>query len=387
MTQTAAPPAAAPSNATPFAIHLPDDRLAAIRAQVAGFDWDAMPDAGGWSAGVGVSDLRRLVDRWLHGFDWRAQEERLNRLPQFTAEVLGQRLHFVHARGDGSRPPILLIHGWPGSFVEFERLVEPLVADGHDVVVPSLPGYAFSGRPEAPIGPRRTAELFHRLMSELFGAGRYLVQGGDWGAAVGAWMAHDHAGPCAGLHLNMVLVQAADAAPTTPEELGWAGRRAELNQQEGGYSHLQQTRPQTLGAAMSDSPVGVAAWILEKFGVWADVPRRADGSPDLWAAFDEDTLLTNIVLYVATDAFASATWMYKGRAEEGSDRFPAGSRVAVPTGVAAFPDPAFPPPPRSQAAKSYEIVRWTDMPRGGHFAALEQPEAWLAEVRGFLAGL
>ena len=277
----------------------------------------------------------------------------------------------------------MLIHGWPGSFIEFEALVAPLVAAGHDVVVPSLPGYAFSGRPAAPIGPRCTAELFHRLMTDLFGAGRYLIQGGDWGGAIGAWMAHGHPDAVAALHLNMVLIQAEDAVPKRPDEIAWAARRAALAKEEAGYSHLQGSRPQTLAVAMTDSPVGVAAWILEKFGAWADVTRDADGRPDLWAAFDADTLLTNIMLYLAPQAFATSSWMYRGRVLERSGQFAPGTRITVPTGVAAFPDPVFPPPPRSQAAKTYNVTHWTDMPKGGHFAALEQPDLLLADIRAF----
>jgi pimeloyl-ACP methyl ester carboxylesterase len=371
--------------AKPFTIAVPDVRLAAISAKVASFDWGALPDAGSWQSGVGLADLKRLVDYWRTRFDWRSQERRLNALPQFTTELLGQKLHFIHARGDGSRPPLLLLHGWPGSFIEFEALIAPLVADGHDVVVPSLPGYAFSGRPASPIGPRRTAELMHGLMAELFGDARYLVQGGDWGAAIGSWMAHDHPDAVAALHLNMVPIQAADAVPKTPDERAWAAQRAKLAKEETGYSQEQGTRPQTLGVAMADSPVGVAAWILEKFGAWADVPRDAQGRPDLWQAFDEDLLLTNIMLYLVEASFITSTWMYRGRVLEGSGQFPAGTRIKVPTGVAAFPDPVFPPPPRSQARKTYRIVHWTDMEAGGHFAALEQPKRLLSDMRRFFA--
>ncbi|WP_277971283.1 epoxide hydrolase family protein [Sphingomonas echinoides] len=371
--------------AEPFFIAVPDDRLAAIRAKVEAFDWSLMPDAGSWQSGVGLADLKRLVDYWLADYDWRAQERRLNMLPQFTADVQGQSLHFIHARGDGSRPPLLLLHGWPGSFLEFEALIAPLVDDGHDVVVPSLPGYAFSDRPVSPIGPKQTAELMHGLMVELFGTRRYLVQGGDWGAAIGGWMAHAHPDAIAGLHLNMVLLQANDAVPKKPDEVAWAAKRAKLAKKETGYSQEQGTRPQTLGVAMSDSPVGVAAWILEKFGAWADVPRDAHNRPDLWQAFDEDLLLTNIMLYLVEGSFVTSTWMYRGRVLEGSGSFPAGTRITVPTGVAVFPDPVFPPPPRSQAEKTYDIVQWTEMPAGGHFAALEQPELLLADMRRFFA--
>jgi pimeloyl-ACP methyl ester carboxylesterase len=242
--------------AKPFTISVSDERLAAMRAKVEAFEWNDLPDAGGWRSGVGLTDLRRLVSYWLDRYDWRVHEQRLNLLPQYTADVLNERLHFVHARGDGSRPPLLLLHGWPGSFLEFEQLVSPLVADGHDVVVPSLLGYAFSGRPKAPIGPRQMAELFHHLMVDLFGTVRYFVQGGDWGAGIGAWLAHGHPDACMGLHLNMVGIGTNDAVPTTPAEVAWAARRTELAEEETGYSHEQGTRPQTLGISMADSPVG-----------------------------------------------------------------------------------------------------------------------------------
>ena len=183
--------------AEPFEISVSDERLSVIRQRIAAFRWEDVPDAGGWRSGVGLADLRRLTGYWLEQYDWRRQEARLNAFPHFLADVDGERIHFLHIRGDGSRLPLLLIHGWPGSFLEFENLIGPLVADGHDVVIPSLPGYAFSARPAAPIGPRRTGALFHTLMTDLFDDAQYLVQGGDWGAAIGAWMAYDQSTACA----------------------------------------------------------------------------------------------------------------------------------------------------------------------------------------------
>jgi pimeloyl-ACP methyl ester carboxylesterase len=242
--------------AEPFVIAVLDDRLAAIRAKVEAFNWSLMPDAGTWQSGVGPADLKRLVDYWLADYDGRAQERRLNMLPQVTADVQGQRLHFVRARGDGSRPPLLLLHGWPGSFFEFEALIAPLVADGHDVVVPSLPGYVFSGRPVSPIGPKQTAELMHGLMVELFGTRRYLVQGGDWGSAIGGWMAHAHPEVIAGLHLNMVLLQANDAVPRKPDEVAWAVKRAKLAKEETGYSQEQGKRPPMRRTRLAVAPRG-----------------------------------------------------------------------------------------------------------------------------------
>lgn len=371
---------------TPFTIAIPDERLAVIRGRVANFRWEDVPDAGGWRSGVGLADLKRLTDYWLDHYDWRRQEAALNAFPHFLANIDGEQVHFMHIRGDGSRLPLLLIHGWPGSFLEFEGLIAPLVADGHDVVIPSLPGYAFSGRPKAPIGPRRTGTLFHTLMTDLFGGAKYLIQGGDWGAAIGAWMAHDEPLACAGLHLNMVLIHAGDAKPESDKERAWAERRAAQATEEAGYAHEQGTRPQTLGIAMGDSPVGVAAWIFEKFGAWADVPRDKDGTPNLWEVFDEDLLITNIMLYLVTSAFTTSTWLYRGRTLEGSRAFSDGARIQVPTAVSAFPDPVFSVPPRSLVEKTYNnIVQWTDMEQGGHFAALEQPRRLLADMRSFFA--
>ncbi|MVA22033.1 alpha/beta fold hydrolase [Agrobacterium vitis] len=370
---------------SPFTIHISDGRLSAIRTKVKAYDWCQLPDAGGWSAGVGVNDLKRLVTYWLDTYDWREVEQRLNRLPNFKTDVEGEEIHFLHAKGDGTRPPVLLLHGWPGSYLEFERLIDPLVANGHDVVVPSLPGFAFSQPITGVLGPRRIGELMHILMTKLFGGRKYVVQGGDWGAAIASWMAYNQPDALLGFHLNMVSVLAKDAEPTTPEEKDLLKRRAEILDWETGYNHEQETRPQTLGVALSDSPVGTAGWILEKFGKWADLGTTANGSPDIWSKFSEDELLTNIMLYLAPSSVVTSTWIYHGKRLEGSQTFLEGTRIKVPTGVAAFPDPVFLPPPRSFAEKTYNIVHWNEMPKGGHFAALEQPELLLADLRAFIA--
>lgn len=368
---------------TPFSIAVPQARVDQIRERVEQYNWDDLADAGGWKSGVGLDDLRRLTAYWLDHYDWRAAEARLNIQSHFITTVDGQDIHFIHAKGDGSRAPVILLHGWPGSFLEFRDIIEPLVADGHDVVVPSLPGYAFSGRPSSPIGSRRTAKLCNELMNRLFGAKRYLVQGGDWGSAVAAWIAQDFPERCLGLHLNMVMVQARDATPSTQDELAWAEARQRTTADEMGYANEQGTRPQTLSVALADSPVGVAGWILEKFAAWSDVPRDAEGRPDLWSAFDEDFLLTNLMLYLATNAIVTSTWFYRGNILEDSRRFDPGDRVTVPTAVAAFRDPVFLMLPRSLVEKSYHVVQWSDMPAGGHFAALEQPALLLADLRRF----
>ena len=370
-----------------YAIYVPDARLKVIREKVSGYDWSRLLDVGGWEAGVGKADLKRLADYWLERFDWRAIERRLNALPHFITDVDGEHIHFVHARGDGSRPPLLLLHGWPGSFIEFEALIAPLVAAGHDVVVPSLPGFAFSNPITGIIGPRRAGEILHALMARLFEGSRYIVQGGDWGAHIASWMAHDRPDALLGFHINMVSIFAEDAKPITGAEKDLMSRRDVILERETGYNHEQETRPQTLGVSMADSPVGLAGWILEKFGMWADLPKRADGSPDLWARFTEEQLLTNIMLYVGPASEVTSTWIYRGKRLEGSDHFTAGTRITVPMGIAAFPDPVFLPTPRSFAEQTYNVVHYTEMPAGGHFAAFEQPQLMLADLRAFIAGL
>ncbi|WP_191059457.1 epoxide hydrolase family protein [Geminicoccus harenae] len=372
---------------SPYRIDVPEERLAAIMAKVDAYDWSQLPDIGGWTAGVGIADLKRLVAWWRDSYDWRAVEGRLNLLPQFVTDIEGERLHFLHVRGDGSKPPVLLLHGWPGSFLEFERIWAPLAQDGHDVVVPSLPGFAFSRPITGVIGPRRAGALMHGLMTRLFGERRYLVQGGDWGAHIASWMAHDRPEALLGFHINMVSILGEDVRPATPAEQELIAGRQAILEWETGYNLEQETRPQTLGVALADSPVGAAGWILEKFGQWADLPKRADGSPDLWSRFSEEELLTNIMLYLAPSAMVTASWIYHGKRLEGSSRFPAGTRVRAPMGVAAFPDPVFLPTPRSLVEQTYDVVHWSEPGAGGHFAALEQPELMLADLRAFIGKL
>lgn len=377
-----------------FRIAVPQARLDAIRARVSAFDWDGFPDAGGWSAGMDKATLRRICDHWLHGYDWRAQEARLNALPQFHAEIEGIPVHFLHLRGSGpaGRPPLVLTHGWPSSFLEFveaaQRLAWPerfwgRAADGFDVIVPSLPGYAFSGRPAHPIGPRAVARMWNTLITRTLGYPRYIAQGSDWGSIVSAWIAHDHAGPCFALHIKLATIQLASGTPQGPAEEEYLAFTRRMASEEAGYSAIQATRPQTLGFALADSPVGTAAWILEKFAAWSDLPRAA-GTPDLEAVYTLDQLLTNVMLYLVTDSIVTSTWLYKGTVDEQSRLLE--RRVDVPTSVAAFADPVFPAPPRSLAERSFNIVRWADL-RGGHFAAMEQPEIFVEDVRAFALGM
>ncbi|MGY2800288.1 pimeloyl-ACP methyl ester carboxylesterase [Ewingella americana] len=370
---------------TPYRINISEQRLTAIAAKVVAYDWSQLPDLGGWRGGVGVKDLQRLVDYWQNSYDWRRTEQRLNQLPNFMAEIEGEHIHFVHVSGNGSKPPVLLLHGWPGSYLEFEQLLAPLAEEGHDVIVPSLPGFAFSQPITGVIGPRRAAELIYGLMGERFGQTRFIVQGGDWGSGIAAWLAHQHPEALLGIHLNMADLLAKDTPASTPEEKNFVAQRKVILDWETAYNHQQETRPQTLAVALADSPVGAAGWILEKIGTWADLLQTADGSPDLWSKFSEEELLTNIMLYLAPSSMVTASWMYHGKRLEDSDHFPAGTKIQVPTGFAAFRDPVFIPPPRSYAEKTFNIVHWSEMPAGGHFAAWEQPELLLQDLRAFIA--
>ncbi|PVX28640.1 epoxide hydrolase family protein [Sphingomonas pokkalii] len=377
--------------AVPFTIAIAESRLSWIQDRVRAFPWDSVPDAGGWGAGMAKDTLRRIVDHWANGYDWRAEEAALNGLPQFRAETDQGRLHFVHLRSQAgaTRLPILLLHGWPGSFAEFRdvapRLAHPerfggTAADAFDLVIPSLPGFAFSDKLRAPIGARTIAGMMHHLMTRTLGYEHYIVQGGDWGSAIGSWIAHDYPQACIGLHLNMAILSHGGARAETEAEKAYRAEQARSRDSEGAYAQLQRTKPQTLGFALEDSPVGAAAWMLEKFVAWSDLPH-VDGTPDLEAVHSIDRLLTNVMLYVATGSMTTSTWIYLGNTHDNAVLLE--HPVTTPTAVAAFPDPVFSPPPRSLAEKSYNIVRWTPMPRGGHFAAMEQPQAFAADLRTF----
>ena len=376
----------------PFRVAVPEKTLERIRAKVAGYTWHYMPDDGGWSYGANLDYMKELCAYWLDEFDWRAQEAVLNRFPQFTVPVDGIDIHFIHEIGSGPAPtPLLISHGWPGSVAEFRNVIEPLahperfggdVADAFDVVAPSLPGFGFSGRPSRPMGPRGMANVFAKLMTEGIGYDRYVAQGGDWGGAVSSWLGYEHAPACKAIHINILTMRHPDG-PQGAEEEAWEARFEEEQIMENGYRTIQATKPQTLSYAMNDSPVGIAAWITEKFNSWS----HTDGD-DIESAHTKDELLTNIMIYIVTGTFNSASWIYYGRREEGGRLLsPEGKRVEVPTGCALFPEELLAWPPRSYAERIYNITHWTKMPRGGHFGAMEEPELFVEDVRAFVRTL
>ena len=376
----------------PFTIHVPDETLDRIRRRVAGFPWHEMPDDGGWACGTNLDYMKELCAYWVNEFDWRKQEAAINRFSHFKVTVLGIDMHYLLERGSGPDPmPLLISHGWPGSIVEFLEIIEPLahperfggeIEDAFDVIAPSLPGFGYSGRPPRPYGPRRMAEVMNGLMTEALGYEGYLAQGGDWGGAISSWLGFDHAEACRAIHIN-ILTMRHPGGPQGQEERDWAERFDRDQFSENGYRIQQATKPQTLSYAMMDSPVGIAAWLIEKFNSWSDTV-----GDDIESAHSKDRLLTNIMVHVTTRTFNTASWIYYGREEEGgrilSDE---GKRVEVPTACAVFPKEILEWPPRSYADRLYNIQRWTEMPRGGHFAALEEPELLVEDIRDFARSL
>jgi microsomal epoxide hydrolase len=379
-------------SAAPFTIPVNEAEVAWIRDRVAAYRWFEEPPGAGWRHGANRDYMQRLQAHWLERHDWAAAVDHLNRLPHWRVQA-GEdggkpfHLHCIHLRSSrADARPLLIAHGWPGSILEFDAIIQRLAepedpsAPAFHVVAPSLPGYAWSDRPTAPIGPREVARRYDALMGAL-GYDRYVYQGGDWGCVIGGWIGLDSA-RVAAIHLNGFGLRPADMAPTTPEEADWLQKAVATRDTETAYLQLQGTKPQSLGFAMMDSPIGVAAWFAEKFVGWSDVAGDYTDPP-----FTMDQMLTNIMIYLTTRSFLTATWIYRGMFLEGGFAMPKGRRVEVPTGVAAFPRDLLAFPPRPMVERGYNVAHWTTMPRGGHFASLEEPELFLADLRAFVASL
>ena len=376
---------------TPFKIEVPEATLADIRERVRRFSWHEMPRGDGlegtWAYGANLEFMRALCDYWVTTYDWKRWQSALNRFPQFVSTVDGIDIHFYLERGSspGARP-LILSHGWPGSVFEFLNLIEPLAhperfggdaKDAFTVVVPSLPGYGWSGKPARPIGPRTTARLFDKLMTDTLSLDGYIAQGGDWGSAISGWMGYEGQG-CRAVHMNMQGWVSPGVRPETDAEKTHAARGQQLFELEGAYFREQTTKPQTLSYAMMDSPVGACAWIVEKFHGWSDTRGGFE------SVYSMDQLLTNVMIYLVTRSFGTATWLYRGLAEDpGGLPVPAGARIEKPVGIAAFPVDLIPFPPRSLVERHMNVTHWTDFVAGGHFAALERPDDLVNDIRGF----
>ena len=370
---------------SPFEVDLGDDLIAGIRARVRGARLPAQR-GDGWEHGASIDYLEEFRRYWIEEYDWAAAQKRLNAHPQFTATIEGLDVHFYWLRAGGPSPrPLLLTHGWPGSVVEFLSVIEALAhpetsggdgADAFDVVVPSLPGFGFSGRPEGIVGPRSTARLWRRLMTEVLGYERFGAQGGDLGSMVTAYLGGEHADVVSAIHLNFVPIRPVPDTGLSQEERRWKADADAYRASELDYFSLQEHRPQTLAVALQDSPLGAAAWMLERLNSWSDggVAR----------AFRIDDLITNLMLYVATGRIESSLWFYRSFLLECEGRTHPSTRVEVPTGVAVFPKEMLNGrPPRTWVERDYHVVHWSNMQRGGHFACLEQPELFVRDLREF----
>jgi epoxide hydrolase len=377
---------------TPFRIDVPDDVISDLRSRISQTRWPDRECVDDWSQGLPLAYAKDLAAYWAEGYDWRTREAALNRFDQFTTEIDGLAIHFIHQRSPHPDAfPLVITHGWPGSIVEFHKVIGPLTdptahggraEDAFHVVCPSLPGYGFSGKPSTTgWGVGKVAEAWDELMTRL-GYQRYGAQGGDWGAVITTQIGRNSGpgnGHCAAIHLNMPQGRPPKEGVENPtaEEKAALAAGAHYRQWESGYSKQQSTRPQTLGYGLVDSPVGQMAWIVEKFWAWTD----SDGNPE--NVLSRDEMLDNVMMYWVTGSAASSARMYW----ESFRRFTTPPhRVELPTGVASFPDPIG-KPPRHWCEQNYNITRWTNMPRGGHFAAFEQPELFVDDVRAFFAAV
>jgi len=367
-------------------LHVEDAELLELRRRLSSMRWPAPWPTEPWQAGTDAGELRRLAAYWADGYDWRAAEARINQLPSFHAEIDGRRLHFL--KFEGERPdawPIVLTNGWPSTFYEMVGLAERLARPSEfgrpldpcfTVVVPSLPGFTFSEqRPTLPADVP-TPEIWHRLMSQELGFERYFAHGGDLGAGITSRLGIAHPEALLGLHLMAVAAPAElDESTVTDEERGYLDRLARWSRDEGAYMHQHSTRPLTLAYALSDSPVGLLGWILEKYRAWSD------SGGNLSSRFTDDFLLTQASLYWFTNTIGTSLRPYY---EYGRGVERALPRVPVPTAVALFPADIG-QPPRSWAERTYDVVRYTRMPAGGHFAPVEEPDLLAQDIAAFAA--
>ena len=372
----------------PFKVKIPDEIIQNINSKVKNYSWHEMPDDGGWDYGTNLDYMKEFSKYWLENYNWRETEKKINRFKNFKCNIDNIDIHFIHEKGSGKNPrPLLLSHGWPGSIIEFLHIIEKLAhpekfggneEDAFDVIVPSLPGFGFSSRPARPIGPRKMSSIFNKLMTDKLGYKKYIAQGGDFGGTICTWLAYDYPKNLLGIHINILITRHPDG-PQTSEEKEWQERFRRDQRIEDGYRTQQATKPQTLSYAMMDSPVGVAAWIIEKMRGWSDLKNG-----DIESVYSKEILLSNIMIYLVTKTFNTASWIYYGRREEGGRSLPKEHLpLKVPTAIAVFPKEYLEWAPRSYVERIYNVKRWTKMSKGGHFAALEQPELLIKDITEF----
>jgi pimeloyl-ACP methyl ester carboxylesterase len=376
----------------PFKVNIPSSRLKEIIAKVENYPWSLMPNMKNWEHGTNKNYLKELCDYWIKNFKWKKYEKLINNFTNFKTTVEDIEIHFIQEKGSGPNPkPLLLMHGWPGSIVEFLEIIKPLAhpenyggkaEDAFTVIVPSLPGFGFSSSPKIPIGPRKIAKILDKMMTENLNFKNYVAQGGDWGATIANWLGYDHSNNCRAIHINCLTMRHPDG-PQSNEEKKWQEKFNKEQMMQDGYRTQQSTKPQTLSYAMMDSPVGIAAWILEKMHGWSDL-----NAGDIESVYSKDILLANIMIYILTNTFNSASWIYFGRREEGGRYFPKKfKKIKVPTGIIVFPQEMSKWPPRSYVNRIFNVKQWNEIDSGGHFAALEKPEIFLNDIRNFFKNI
>lgn len=374
---------------TPFSLSVPDEVLADLRLRLGNTRWPDEIPGNNWSYGTDLGYLKDLCAYWANDYDWRTHEGVINQFKQYKAKVAGIDLHFIYEEGKGENPlPLLLSHGWPGSVYEFHKILPMLTdpvsyggtaEDSFTVIAPSLPGYTFSYQPgQARFSVEQITDAFAELMTKILGFDTFVAQGGDWGGFVTSRMGFAYPELLRAIHLNFLAVRRDPrmVENPTPEEAVFLTQLNKFLKDETGYQWIQGTKPQTLSYGLTDSPVGLAAWLVEKFYTWTDHRGDLDGY------FGRDTMLTDIMLYWITGAVGSSFWPYYARMHSPWP-IPAGQTVDVPTGYIEFPKEIL-TPPRSVAEKFYSNIQsWTTCDRGGHFAALEQPELLVQDMRQF----
>jgi pimeloyl-ACP methyl ester carboxylesterase len=371
---------------SPFRISIPDAAIDDLHQRLRQTRWPDTVIDSGWTYGVDLDWMKSIADYWLNRYDWRARERELNEYPHYTAMVDGFQIHYLHLRSKHPNAmPLIITHGWPGSFLELlkaGRLLAESASDPFHVIVPSLPGYGFSGRPSAPaMNTFRTARLWVKLMRDL-GYSRFVAQGGDIGANVSSVMAWKYPESVVALHLNYIPGSYRPwvdetTQPLRPEEIEFKERAQNWYDEKGGYWHVQATQPQTLAFALNCSPVGLAAWLIDKYRDWSDCGGVVE------KRFSHDELLTHVSIYWFTETIASSCRMSL-ESRKAPLAFRSGERIAVPCGVLRLPKEE-PMPPRAWVERAYNVAHWTEKPTGGHFAAWEEPELFASDVREFIA--
>ena len=377
-----------------FRIAVPDEALQDLKERLQRTRFSGEIPGADWDYGTNLAYLKELVDYWINHFDWRAQERLINGFSHFKAPVDGQGVHFIHEKGQGPNPlPLIITHGWPGSFFEMYKVIPRLSnpaahggdpADAFDVVAPSMPGYGFSDHTiQRGMDVLSVGDVMAKLMTDVLGYPRFGAQGGDWGASVTAKLGYSYPDNVVGIHSTSVTrptpYLGAGARPLTEAEQGLLQQREDWLAAEGGYSHIQGTKPQTLSYGLNDSPAGLAAWIVEKYRTWSDC------GGDVERKFTKDELLTTITIYWVTETINSSTRLYYETLRKPWN-LAEGDRIEVPCGIAVFPA-EISRPPREWAERSYNVQQWTVMPSGGHFAALEEPELLVEDIRSFFRPL